>query len=190
MSVLYELGFEQIRLTISFNRFGPDFFAAIPYVRAARALGMDVLGIIGQFSGLDLVQALSDPESREEVLETYYQIFSPLDPGFRRGDLGRIRGPDSERADALSRDPPDVCVRDYLRPASYHLREDDPNLTLVSAAPIGSAAGLLRGSRNDHDRARAVLRPGSSCTATEWPFMSTPRVSCESSRSSRTRPYG
>jgi hypothetical protein len=37
MRALYELGFEHVRLTLSFDRFGPDFVAAIPYVRAARA---------------------------------------------------------------------------------------------------------------------------------------------------------
>ncbi len=43
MKMVYELGFQWIRITISFDRFGPDFLAAIPYVRAARALGVNVL---------------------------------------------------------------------------------------------------------------------------------------------------
>src|SRR3990170_4766519 len=75
MRALYQLGFEHVRLTLSFDRFGPDFVAAIPYVRAARALGMDVLGVIGQFTGYDLVQAIADPATRDEVLETYLDIF-------------------------------------------------------------------------------------------------------------------
>ena len=39
MKALYELGYQHVRLTLSFDRFGPDFVSGIPYVRAARALG-------------------------------------------------------------------------------------------------------------------------------------------------------
>ena len=67
MRLVYELGFEQMRVTISFERFGPNFLAAIPYVRAARALGIDVLGIVDEFSGFDLVRAISKPATRDEV---------------------------------------------------------------------------------------------------------------------------
>jgi hypothetical protein len=34
-----------------------------------------------------------------------------------------------------------------LRPAYYHLKEDDPTLAIVSAAAIGSAAGILQSRR-------------------------------------------
>src|SRR5262249_36049169 len=44
LRLLYELGFESMRITITYNRFSADFLAAIPYVRAARALGIEVLG--------------------------------------------------------------------------------------------------------------------------------------------------
>src|SRR5262245_24460828 len=74
---LYELGFAAIRVTVSFSRFGPDFLAAIPYVRAARALGIDVLALLADFSGYDLAQAVARPRTREEVLRTIVAIFGP-----------------------------------------------------------------------------------------------------------------
>jgi hypothetical protein len=149
MKALYELGYEHVRITISFNRFGPDFVAAIPYVRAARALGMDVLGIIGQFTGYDLLQALAQPATRDEVLETYLQIF---------GDVQPVASPSipapGKFAVQILNEPmnflgitPESYVRDFLRPAYYHLKEDDPMVTVVSAAAVGSAAGVLQTRR-------------------------------------------
>jgi hypothetical protein len=146
LKALYELGFEQVRITISFDRFGPDFVAAIPYVRAARALGMDVLGVISQFTGYDLVQALANPETRDEVLETYVRIFgddlpvaSPAIPALGAFAVQILNEPTHFLGIA-----PGAYVRDFLRPAYYHLKEDDPAISIVSAAPIGSAAGLLQ----------------------------------------------
>jgi hypothetical protein len=146
MKALYELGFEQVRITISFDRFGPDFVAAIPYVRAARALGVDVLGVVSQFTGYDLVQALADPATRDEVLETYLQIFgdvlpvaSPAIPALGDFAVQILNEPTHFLGIA-----PDAYVRDFLRPAYYHLKEDDPSILIVSAAAIGSATGLLQ----------------------------------------------
>ncbi|MGH9320786.1 MAG: hypothetical protein ACRD21_01875 [Vicinamibacteria bacterium] len=149
MRALYELGFEHIRLTISFDRFGPDFLAAIPYVRAARALGIDVLGVIGQFTGFDLVQAIADPGTRDEVFETYIEIFddtvltaSPAITAAGRFAVQVLNEPTHFLGIA-----PEVYVRDFLRPAFFHLKEDDPALTIVAAAAIGSAQGLLQTRR-------------------------------------------
>ena len=146
MRALYELGFEHVRLTLSFDRFGPDFVAAIPYVRAARALGMDVLGVIGQFTGYDLVQAIANPATRDEVLETYLDIFdtdvlvaSPVIPSSGRFAVQILNEPTHFLGIT-----PVAYVRDFLRPAYYHLKEDNPGLPIVSAAAIGSAAGLLQ----------------------------------------------
>jgi hypothetical protein len=145
LKALYELGFEQARITISFDRFGPDFVAAIPYVRAARALGIDVLGVISQFTGYDLVQAIAAPETRDEVLETYVRIFGAelpaVSPVIARGAfaLQILNEPTHFLGIA-----PDAYVRDFLRPAYYHLKEDDPAILIVSAAAIGSATGLLQ----------------------------------------------
>ncbi len=143
---LYELGYEHVRLTISFDRFGPDFIAAIPYVRAARALGMDVLGVISQFTGFDLVQALADPATRDEVLETYVRIFDAPVPAASAAiaSSGRFAAQILNEPTHFLGIAPAAYVRDFLRPAYYHLKEDDPELTIVSAAAIGSAAGLLQ----------------------------------------------
>ena len=48
LRTVYELGIQQIRTTVTFDAFGfgRSFLGAIPYVRAARALGIDVLGLI------------------------------------------------------------------------------------------------------------------------------------------------
>ena len=146
LKTLYELGFEQMRVTISFDRFGPDFVASIPYVRAARALGLDVLGVISQFNGFDLVQAIADPETRDEVLETYIRIFgddvpvaSPAIPALGAFAVQILNEPTHFLGIA-----PGAYVRDFLRPAYYHLKEDDPAIPIVSASAIGSASGLLQ----------------------------------------------
>jgi len=146
MKTLYELGYEHVRVTISFDRFGPDFLAAIPYVRAARALGMDVLGVISQFTGYDLVQAIANPATRDFVLETYARIFgddlpaaSPAIPAPGKFAVQILNEPTHFLGIA-----PGAYVRDFLRPSYYHLKEDDPGLTIVSAAAIGSASGLLQ----------------------------------------------
>lgn len=146
MKALYELGYEHVRLTISFDRFGPDFVAAIPYVRAARALGMDVLGVIGQFTGYDLVQAIADPATRDEVLETYLQIFDSAIPVASSAipSLGEFAVQILNEPTHFLGIAPDAYVRDFLRPAFYHLKEDDPAIPIVSAAAIGSAAGVLQ----------------------------------------------
>jgi hypothetical protein len=145
---VYELGFEHVRVTISFDRFGPDFVAAIPFVRAARALGMDVVGILGQHTGFDLVQALSRSETRDEVLETYARIFGDdLAPAGSAITPGRFSLQILNEPTHFLGIPPETYVREYLRPAYYHLKEDDPRIEIVSAAAIGSAEGLLRARR-------------------------------------------
>src|SRR5262245_4045715 len=64
LRAVYALGFEQLRISIPFGRFGPDFLAAIPYCRAARALGIDVIGVMTDFGGYALAQALLNQRSR------------------------------------------------------------------------------------------------------------------------------
>ena len=146
MRLLYELGFEQMRITLSFELFGPNFLAAIPFVRAARALGIDVLGIVDQFSGFDLLRALRTPETREEVLETYSAIFGSFVPAASDA----IESPGAFAAQVLNEPTffkgvaPDVYVRDFLRPGYLHLKEDGPDQLVVAAAPVSSAEGFLR----------------------------------------------
>jgi hypothetical protein len=146
MKAIYDLGFQQMRITISFERFGPNFLAAIPYVRAARALGIDVLGVLDQFEGFDLLQALARPDTREEVLETYLTIFDddvpPASESIPRAGTFSIQ---------VLNEPshfygiaPEFYVREFLMPTYYHLKEDDPGILVVSAAEVSSAEGILR----------------------------------------------
>lgn len=146
MRALYELGFEAIRLTISFNRFGPDFLAAIPYARAARALGIDVLGVMMDFAGFDLVQALSRRPTRVEVLDAYLAIFdgivAPASSGVARtGSFALQVLNEPTHFLGLS---PDAYVRQFLAPVYDDLKEKAPELLVVSAAEVGTLEGYLR----------------------------------------------
>ncbi len=149
MKLVYELGFEQMRVTISFARFGPNFLAAIPYVRAARALGIDVVGIIDQFSGLDLVHAILDPATRDEVYETYATIFGNFVPKASAEIVraGRFAAQILNEPSFFYGISPEAYVQDFLRPAYLHLKEDDPSIQIVAAAPVSSAEGFLRAQR-------------------------------------------
>jgi len=134
---------------ISFDNFGPNFLAAIPYVRAARALGIDVLGIIDQFSGFDLVSAISDGLTRNEVLETYARIFGDFVPKALEDipRAGRFSAQILNEPTFFTGISPESYVRDFLRPAYLHLKEDDPTILVVAAAPVSSAEGFLRAQR-------------------------------------------
>src|SRR5262245_28123987 len=73
LKAAYELGFDGIRITAP----GGDrnnFLGAIPYVRAARALGIDAVVVLANFAGLTLARALWDPRQRPEVLGMYDQV--------------------------------------------------------------------------------------------------------------------
>jgi hypothetical protein len=113
---------------------------------ARRGLGIDVLGVIGQFSGCDLVQALANPATRDEVLETYVRIFggAVLTAHTSIPDAGSLALQVLNEPTHFLGIAPRDYVRDLLRPAYYHLKEDDPALTVVSAAAIGSAVGVLQ----------------------------------------------
>ncbi len=143
---IYELGFEWMRITISFNRFGPDFLAAVPYVRAARALGINVLGIIGQFSGSSLVRGLARRETREEILRVYLALFNdfvpPASPAMERSGIfaTQILNEPTHFVGI----PPQSYVREFLAPVYNRLKDEDPQLTVVSAAAVGTAEGFLR----------------------------------------------
>ena len=146
MRAVYELGFEQMRISISYERFGPNFVGAIPYVRAARALGIDVLGIVTQFSGFDLLQAIRDREIRDETLETYIGVFAePVAKASAAVD--RIGDFDlqilNEPTHFLGISPSDY-VRGFLLPAYLHLKEDSPLTKLIAAAPVGTVDGVRR----------------------------------------------
>ena len=149
MKLLYDLGFEQMRITISFELFGANFLAAIPYVRAARALGIDVLGIFGEFAGNDFVRAIANPATRAEVLETYARIFGDFVPAASKsvGAPGRFAAQILNEPTHFNGLSPDAYVRSFLEPAYLHLKEDDPTIRIVSAAPVASAEGVLRAQK-------------------------------------------
>lgn len=147
MRSVYELGFSSIRITLSFNEFGPDFFAAIPYVRAARALGIDVIGIIDQFgNGFDLHRAISDADRRRRVLQAYHSIFAtPVAPATRRvritgGFAFQVLNEPTESRSIAASD----YVRHFLAPAYTDLKAIDPEMSVVSAATVGRRIGLRR----------------------------------------------
>jgi hypothetical protein len=146
MRLVYELGFEWMRITISFDGFGPEFLAAIPYVRAARALGINVLGIVAQFGGRDLVRALARSQTREEVLGVYLALFDDFVPP-ASSELDR---PGVFAVQILNEPThftgvtPETYVRQFLAPVYGDLKNEDPQLLIVSAAAVGNADGFLR----------------------------------------------
>ena len=123
-----------------------DFLAAIPYVRAARALGVNVLGILGQFQGLDLLRQLSRSSRREEVLRTYLAIFNDFVPPATNA----VESPGlfamqvlNEPTNFTGISPPNLCL-EFLAPVFEDLKNEDPQLTVAAAAAVGNADGILR----------------------------------------------
>ena len=145
MRALYELGFAAVRITVTFSRFGENFLAAIPYVRAARALGIDVLALLSDFSGYDLTQALVRPGRRDEVLRAYAAILAP--PPAPAGGSGFVGG----FAWQVLNEPahflgiaPDHYVQELLAPTYEDLKRLTPDVAVVAAAEIGNLDGIAR----------------------------------------------
>ena len=84
LSAAYGLGFDGIRITAPLGDRN-TFLAVIPYVRAARALGIDALVLLADFTGLTLARALHDDRRRAEVLAMYAEIFAPAPLPVRPG---------------------------------------------------------------------------------------------------------
>ncbi len=146
LRAIYEAGFESIRLTLSWDGLRFDLLAAIPYVRAARALGIDVLGIIGQLGfGHDLSRLLSDDETREPVLQLFVDTFAgdvlPVPGNERRGDIAFQIFNEPTNFLGLSAGE---YVRFLLRPISETLGRLSPDTQLICAAPVGLEVGLRR----------------------------------------------
>jgi hypothetical protein len=158
MAAAYELGFDGIRITAPFSD-RQSFLAAIPYVRVARALGIDAVVVLADFSGLSLARALFDDARRPDVVHLYSRIFGtppePLAPGL--GGLGpkgvgRIAFQVLNEPASFVGVPPDVYVREILTPAFIDIKNTDPNILVVSAAEVGTLAGP--------PRIRAMLEAG------------------------------
>src|SRR5262245_52230112 len=147
LGAVYALGFEQLRVTLSFNRFGPDFLAAIPYCRAARALGIDVVGVMSDFAGYSLAQALLNQRSRAAVLNTYRDIFvlptvEPASPVVARaGDFSLQVMNEPTHSLGLT---PEEYVHELLRPVNTNFKLRNPDMLIASAAEVGNVEGLFR----------------------------------------------
>lgn len=153
LAAVYALGFAQARITVSWNRFGHDFFAAIPYVRACRALGLDVIAVLSQFTGFDFAQAISQPNLRGPLLRAIVDIFAaPVSPA-----------PGVERSGAIAfqvlNEPvnslgiaPGVYLSRLLAPSFRVLKDAAPDVPVIAAAEVGVPEGVLR--------LRAMLQAG------------------------------
>ncbi len=147
MRALYELGFDSIRLTLSFADLGFNLLGAIPYVRAARALGIDVLGIVGQFGFFhNLANVLADPARRGRVLDGYLTLYAaPVAPA-----APQVERPGEVSLQILNEPtnflgiPPVDYVQRFLLPSYEHLKSVAPDLTVLSAAPVGGKIGVRR----------------------------------------------
>ena len=158
LSAVYELGFDGIRITAPLgDRY--SLLAAIPYVRAARALGIDALVLLSDFSGLTLARALHDPNRRAAILRLYSALFgpapAPLAPGLGGlgpGGTGRIAFQILNEPVGFVGLPPEAYVHELLAPCFADLKRIDPGIIVVSAAEAGNLAGP--------PRMRAMLEAG------------------------------
>jgi hypothetical protein len=144
--ILYELGFSSMRITLTFESFNQNFLAAVPYVRAARALGLDVVGVMADFRGFDLIRALVEPRARRRVIEAYLGVYgapvqaaSAAIPRVGSFSLQVLNEP----THFFGIDP-SVYVRDFLAPVYEDVKRLDPELPVVGAASVGNVDGVLR----------------------------------------------
>jgi len=154
----YELGFDGLRITAPFSDRN-SFLAAIPYVRAARALGIDAVVVLADFIGLSLARALFDEKRRPDVLRLYAKVFGvppkPAAPGLGGlgpGGVGRIAFQVLNEPATFVGVPPDVYVRELLTPSFIELKNIDAKILVVSAGEVGTQAGP--------PRIRAMLEAG------------------------------
>jgi hypothetical protein len=153
LRAVYDLGFMGLRTTLPFGD-RANLLGAIPYIRAARALGIDALGILADFSGFTLAQALADKDRRQAVLGAYEEIFgSPVAPATSAvARPGRIAFQVLNEPVNFLGIPPDAYVREILNPAFEILKRLNPELLVVSAAEVGHLDGP--------PRIRAMLEAG------------------------------
>lgn len=153
----YELGFDGLRITAPFGDRG-NFLAAIPYARAARALGIDAVVVLADFAGLTLAQALHDSEWRSDVLALYSSVFgpppAPAGPGLGLGGraVGRVAFQILNEPTHFLGVPPAVYVHEFLAPCYTELKATSPQVIVVSAAEVGNVDGPAR--------VRAMLEAG------------------------------
>ncbi len=158
LSAVYELGFDGFRIAAPLNDRN-TFLSTIAYVRAARALGIDALVLLADFSGLTLARALVDDRRREAILRMYAGIFAPppepVVPGLGSGGpkgVGRIAFQILNEPVGFVGIPPEAYVREVLTPCYVDLKQITPQVIVVSAAEAGINAGP--------PRIRAMLEAG------------------------------
>jgi hypothetical protein len=158
LRAVYELGFDGIRVTAGYGD-RANFLAAIPYVRAARALGIDAVVVLSNFSGFQLARALWDDRTRSKVLKLYDTVLAtpplPARPGLGGlgpGGVGRVAFQVLNEPALFAGVPPDVYVREILAPCFTELRRLNNQILVVSAAEVGTLEGP--------PRIRAMLEAG------------------------------
>ncbi len=150
---VYELGFDGLRVSVPFADTA-NLLAALAYVRAARAVGIDGVCILTDFSGFASAQALIDERRRPQLLELLVELFArpPAPASAMLRDVGRIAFQVLNEPTHFVGLAPDVYVRSILRPAFADLKRLAPEVIVVSAAEVGNTAGPLR--------VRAMLEAG------------------------------
>ena len=163
LSAVYELGFDGIRITAPLGD-RATFLAAIPYVRAARAIGIDAVVLLAEFAGLTLARALWDGRKRKDVLKLYTDVFAtppePVRPGLKglgpRG-TGRIAFEILNEPAGFVGVPPDVYVNEILAPCFYDLHALDP---LAQTTPLIVVSAAEAGNKDGPPRIHAMLEAG------------------------------
>lgn len=144
LALVYELGFDGVRFTASFDVRG-DFFAALTYARAARALGIDAVVVMSDFAGFRLASALADERKRIAALRLYQDLFGLLvPPAGPRRTPGRIAFQILNEPAHFLGIAPEFYVRQILGPCFQLLRAVDPEGLVVGAAEVGNADGPER----------------------------------------------
>jgi len=158
LSAVYELGFDGIRIAAPFGDRN-TFLSTVAYVRAARAVGIDAVVLLADFSGFTLAHALHRDESRGTVLKMYADVLAtPPEPtapglgGLGPKGVGRIAFQILNEPAAFLGLPPDVYVQEILNPCFGDLGRIDSRIIVVSAAEVGNKAGP--------PRIRAMLEAG------------------------------
>lgn len=158
LRAVYELGFDGMRLTAPFGA-RANLLGAIPYVRAARALGIDAVVLMSTFDGLAPAQALWSDRQRPEMLALFNRLFAiPPEPaapgagGLGPKGVGRIAFQVLNEPSIFFGLPPDVYVQEFLIPTFVELRHLNSQVIVVSAAEVGTRDGPAR--------VRAMLEAG------------------------------
>ena len=147
---VYELGFDGLRITVPFGDRG-SFLAAIPYARAARALGIDSLVVLADFAGLVLAQRpprRRAPGGGAPALRHRLRSAAGAGPaGDRRlgpKGVGRVAFEILNEPTHFLGLPPDVYVHEILAPCFTWLKAANPEVIVVSAAEVGNIDGPAR----------------------------------------------